>query len=105
MHVQVVTFQLNGVDDAQYRAACDEEVPAFAAISGLLSKTWLADQSTNTYGGVYVWRDRQAMQSFVDGDLFRAVRADPHVTNVTSRDFGVGARERQHSTASLVHTY
>src|SRR5262245_14087607 len=89
MHVQIVNFQLNGIDDAQYRGACEEEAPGFAAIVGLLSKVWLADQSTNTYGGVYIWRDRQAMQSFVDGDLFRAVGADPHLTNVMSRDFSV----------------
>jgi len=89
MHVQIVNFQLNGIDDAQYRTACDEEAPAFAAIPGLLSKIWLADQSSNTYGGVYIWRDRQAMQSFVDGDVFRGFAADPQLNDFTSRDFDV----------------
>jgi hypothetical protein len=89
MHVQIVNFQLNGIDDTEYRRACEEEAPTFAAVAGLLSKIWLADQSTNTYGGVYIWRDRQAMQTFVGSDLFRGFVADPQVNNVISRDFDV----------------
>lgn len=89
MHIQIVNFQLNDIDDQQYRQECDECAPAFAEIPGLISKVWLADRSTNTYGGVYTWRDQQAMQDFVDGDLFRSVEADPHITNLTSRDFDV----------------
>src|SRR5205085_8553740 len=89
MYVQIVNFQLNGIDDAQYRRACEEEAPTLATVPGLLSKIWLADQSTNTYGGVYIWRDRQAMQTFVGSDLFRGIGADPHLTNVTSRDFSI----------------
>ena len=89
MHVQIVNFERNGIDEAQYRAACEEEAPAFALITGLMSKIWLADESTNTYGGVYIWRDRGAMEAFVNGDLFRGFTADPHVSNLTSRDFRV----------------
>ena len=89
MHVLIVNFQLNGFNDAEYRAACDEDAAVFAAIPGLLSKIWLGDQSTNTYGGVYLWRDRTAMDGFVDGDVFRGLQADPRISNVTSRDFDV----------------
>jgi hypothetical protein len=89
MHVQIVNFQLNGLDEAQYRAACEEEAPAFALIPGLLSKIWLADESTNTYGGVYIWRDHNAMEAFVSGDLFRSFTVDPQVSNFMSRDFRV----------------
>jgi heme-degrading monooxygenase HmoA len=89
MHVQIVNFQLNGINEAQYREVCDEVAPAFAAVPGLVSKVWLADQPTNTYGGVYLWRDRQAMQDYLDSELFRGVSADPHLKDLTSRDFGV----------------
>ena len=89
MHIQIVNFQLNGMDDAQYRQACNQEAPTLAALPGLVSKVWLVDQSTNTYGGIYIWRDREAMQDFVDGKIFREICADPHVTNLTSRDFGI----------------
>jgi hypothetical protein len=89
VHIQIVNFHLNGIDDTQYRQSCIQEAPIFAAIPGLLSKVWLVDQSTNTYGGVYTWRDRQAMENFLDSELFREFSVDPHVKDLTSRDSGV----------------
>jgi hypothetical protein len=89
VHIQIVSFQLNGIDEAQYRQACDQEAPAFAALPRLLSKVRLADRSTGTYGGVYTWRDRQAMQDFLESVLFRDIGADPRLQDVTSRDFGI----------------
>jgi hypothetical protein len=89
VHIQIVNFHLNGIDEAQYRAACGQDAPTIAAIPGLVSKVWLADQATNTYGGVYTWRDRQAMEDFLDSELFRELSGDPSVTDLTSRDFGV----------------
>ena len=75
MHVQIVNFQLSGLDEAHYRFGCEDEAPAFAAVPGLLSKVWLA-HSTSTYGGVYMWWDRQALQTLDGSDLFRGIAAD-----------------------------
>jgi hypothetical protein len=102
VHIQIVNFHLNGIDDAEYRQACHQEAPTFAAIPGLLSKVWLADQSTNTYGGIYTWRDRHAMQNFLDGELFRGFSDDPHVMHLTSRDFGVLDAPTQVTRGSVV---
>lgn len=55
MHIQIVNFNLKGVSEADYRALCDQLAPAFAVMPGLISKVWLADAATNTYGGVYTW--------------------------------------------------
>ena len=63
MQVQIINFNLNGIDEAGYRALCDELAPVFGAMPGLLSKVWLADAETNTYGGVYLWEDRAAMEA------------------------------------------
>ena len=89
MYIQVVNFQLKGVNQEEYAKECDAEASTFAAIPGLLSKVWLADPATNTYGGVYTWHDRQAMEDYVQGELFRAVVADPHLEGVTSKGFAV----------------
>ena len=89
MHVQIVTFHLEAMSDREYREVCDGLAPAFAALTGLVSKTWLADVPSNTYGGVYTWRDRQAMQAFADTDLFKGFVADPHFSDITARDFAV----------------
>ena len=90
MHVQIVNFNLNGISDAEFRQACDEQfAPAFANVPGLIYKLWLADPDTNTYGGVYAWRDLEAMQDYLTSDLFKSVAANPNLANITSKDFGI----------------
>jgi hypothetical protein len=89
MHVQIITFRLVDMDEAGYRAACAEMAPAFAALPGLLTKIWLADPATNTYGGVYLFRDREAVEAYGASELFATVAAFPHFADITSRDFAV----------------
>ena len=57
MHIQVVNFHLNDLSDAEFRGLCDEVAPAFAEVPGLISKVWLENASTNTYGGIYTWEE------------------------------------------------
>ena len=89
MHIQILNFQLNDIDDQQYRQDCDECAPAFAEVPGLISKIWLADPSTNTYGGVYTWASRDKMDEYAKSDLFRAVASNPNLAGIISIDFGV----------------
>jgi hypothetical protein len=89
VHIQIVTFQLANLADDEYRLACDSLAPTFAAVPGLLSKVWLADTSSRTYGGVYTWADRASMDAFAAGDLFASVAANPSFVGITSHDFSV----------------
>ncbi len=87
MHIQIVTFQLNGVTEDEYRASCEDVVSAFADLPGLVSKMWLRDPRTGTYGGLYLWRDRQSYEQYVTGDIFKNIQDDETLNNVHSRDF------------------
>ncbi len=89
MHVQIINFHLAGVTEADYRAHCDEVAPAFAEVPGLISKVWLANPATNTYGGVYTWVTRDAMDEYAKSDLFKAVATNPNLAGITSIDFDV----------------
>jgi Putative mono-oxygenase ydhR len=89
MHIQVVNFHLSGLSEADYRALCDEVAPAFGEVPGLISKMWLANRSTNTYGGVYTWASREAMEEFSQSELFGAVAANKNLADITSVDFDV----------------
>lgn len=89
MELQVVTYRLMGMTTEQYGAFCDRIAPSIAMLPGLMSKVWLADESTNTYGGLYTWRDRAATESFLKGDLFRLLVDHPHLADLTSRVFSV----------------
>jgi Putative mono-oxygenase ydhR len=88
-HIQVVTFQLAGLEPEAYRAHCEVAAPAFAEIAGLRAKAWLANPSTNTYGGVYAWKSREEMEAYLSGPIFGALLAHPGIGEVTTRDFEV----------------
>ena len=89
MHIQVINFNLDGIDRTEYEAVCDELAETFAALPGLISKHWIANDDTNTYGGIYIWESRDAYQSFLNSELFAGVGANPALANVESKDFGV----------------
>lgn len=89
MHVQIVTFDVTGLTDEGYLEAGAQLAPAIAEMPGLIAKIWLAEPEGNGYGGVYLWRDRAAMEGYIASDLFQAVAAFPHFTNIASRDFAV----------------
>jgi len=89
MHMQVITFKLDGIDDAAYQAHAEQNAPAFAALPGLRAKIWLASQQANIYGGIYAWDDVTAMRAYQGGKIFQGLQANPHMVEVTVRDFSV----------------
>jgi hypothetical protein len=88
-HIQIVTFQLAGVEPDAYRKHCEASAPVFAEIPGLHAKAWLANPSTNTYAGLYAWESREAMEAYGSGPIFGALLANPGLAHVTTREFGV----------------
>jgi len=89
MHIQIVNFNLKGLSDQEFRKFGEETAATFAALPGLISKVYLADPATNTYGGVYTWRSRADMENYLKTDLYKGLVNHPNLENVTSRDFGV----------------
>ena len=89
MHIQVITFKLDGIDEAAYEAHAEQNAPAFAAMPGLRAKIWLANQPANTYGGIYAFDDVAAMRAYQGGKIFQELQANPHMIDVTVRDFSV----------------
>ena len=89
MHMQVITFKLNGIDDAAYQAHTEQNAPVFAALPGLRAKIWLANQQANTYGGIYTWGDVAAMRDYQGGEILQGLRANPHMIDVSVSDFSV----------------
>jgi len=89
MHSLIINFNIQGISHDQYKGACDELAATFATIPGLISKQWLANEETNTYGGVYLWRDREAMEAFKSSEIFSQVANNPAFTDVTATDFEI----------------
>lgn len=88
MHVLIINFSLDGLPHEDYLKIADELAPAFAEVSGLKSKTWLADQENNVYGGVYLFESKQALDDYCGGELFAGVGSNPSFTNISVRAFG-----------------
>jgi heme-degrading monooxygenase HmoA len=89
MYVLIVNFNLKDVDEAQYARMCDAVAPAFAAVPGLASKLWIKNADTGTYGGVYLFESRDALNRFQETDLFRSLAVNKNLTNITADDFEV----------------
>jgi hypothetical protein len=90
MHVLIVNFNLTDMTGEEWALEdAPRLAPAFANLPGLVSKIWLANDKTNTYGGIYLWTHRGAMDEFLASDLAAAVRAHPHLRNLTLRYFAV----------------
>ncbi len=89
MHIQIITFSLEGISEQDYLQLIESAAPAFAELPGLVHKTWLANAETNTYGGVYLWQDRESMESYPETDIFKQMAANPYFKDFTTREFDV----------------
>jgi len=89
VHIQIVSFNLKDMTVSEYEELCNEVAGAFAQVPGLLSKVWLADREANTFGGIYTWRDEQALRRYEATELFQNVVRNPHFANITAREFSV----------------
>lgn len=90
MQAQIITYQLNDISQADYlKQMVEPDAPVLANVNGLISKVWLSDVDKNSFGGFYLWESKEAMNSFMNSDLVKAVVSRPFVKNVSSVDYEV----------------
>lgn len=87
MHVQIVTYRVEGVTDADFIEANMEFAAAMAAVPGLLAKVWLKQPDGDGYGGLYLWRDREAYEAFLASELWGEVLNDASMLDVESAEY------------------
>ena len=87
MHILIVRFSLEGLSHADFIASTDEAAQHWAQIPGLISKQWLSSEETNTYGGVYLFESKEAMQTYKDSELCVQLLATPSFTNFDVTDY------------------
>jgi hypothetical protein len=88
MHVLIITFTLTALDDAAYRQHAETLAPHFLQVPGLVSKTWLADEASNTYGGVYFFADAASVQEYLESAIVTGLKANPAFAELSIRTFG-----------------
>lgn len=87
MHVQVVTYALEGMDEGEYLDISNELAPGFSGIPGLQAKIWLDDPDRGRYGAVYFWEDKESMERFLRSNLFEGT--NPQFAGVESEGFSI----------------
>jgi hypothetical protein len=84
----IVTFTTEATID-EFTSANEGDAPAFADVDGLLAKIWIADPDTNTYGGIKLFRDSAAVDTYLESDIFKSIVEDPSVEDATYRRYQV----------------
>ncbi len=74
MHAVLITFQSTAEPDALAGPFTDF-AHALGAVPGLLTKTWLQDDST--LGGFHLFTGREAAEAYLDGALIAELTANP----------------------------
>ena len=93
MQAQLITYQLNNISQEEYlKQMVEPDAPILAKVKGLISKVWLTDEEKNTFGGFYLWENKNAMEDFMHSELVKAVVSRPFVKNVSSVDFEVNEK-------------
>jgi hypothetical protein len=89
MYVRIVTFRLANLPADAYQAHAAEVAHAFTRWPRLRSKIWLADPDNDTYGGIYLFADRDAADVSRHTDMFRAMTANRHFADLHIAEFEV----------------
>jgi antibiotic biosynthesis monooxygenase (ABM) superfamily enzyme len=89
MHLQVVTYRIADINEADFIAANREFAEMMAAVPGLIAKIWLRGDGADSFGGVYLWQDREAYESFLAGELWAEALNDDSLLDLASHDYGV----------------
>jgi hypothetical protein len=89
VHIRIVTFHLDGIDEDQYQQRALSIAPAFQRWPGLRAKLWLADRSSNRYGGVYLFDSPDDADASRSSELFTGMVAEPAFADLTVDEFSV----------------
>jgi Putative mono-oxygenase ydhR len=89
MHVQLVTYRMADISDPEFVDANQEFAEMVSAVPGLLAKIWLKGAEEGAYGGLYLWEDRAAYESFLGSELWAEVLNDESMLDLASHDYAV----------------
>jgi hypothetical protein len=87
--IQIVQFRLAGISDAEYVGHTELVAPRFRQLPGLVSKVWLANADTNTFGGLYTWHDRAALEQYRASETYAQLTSNPHFVELSDREFTI----------------
>jgi Putative mono-oxygenase ydhR len=88
MQALFITYRVGQVTPAEHAELCAQLAPAFAAVPGLVSLTWLTDDTTRRRAGFYVFADRPSFDAFVASELYEAL-CSHHAVDLNADEYSV----------------
>lgn len=73
----------------QLREAAKSSAAPIAEVDGLLWKIYILNEEGHESGGIYLFRDAESAQAYIDSDIIAGVRQ--HFSNVSIKSFAVMA--------------
>ena len=83
-----VNFKFN-VPRAAYEQAVAPMADDFAAVRGCRWKIWLMNEAESEAGGIYLFDDDAALQTFLSGPLVAQVTSHPALSDFSLKQFEV----------------
>jgi Putative mono-oxygenase ydhR len=88
MPILQVNFKLN-VPIAEYRKICDAVAQPIADVPGLQWKVWLLNEQENEAGGIYLFKDEQALNDYLSGPIVSQIKSHPAFQELNVKRFDV----------------
>jgi hypothetical protein len=88
MKLLQINYQLNSAV-SDFMRESKPVADALANVPGLRWKIWLKNDNENQGGGIYLFEDPEALQSFVQGPIVAKLRSHPAVVDVSLKEFDV----------------
>lgn len=83
-----VNFRFS-VPSAEYEQMANTLAGQFAAVPGLRWKVWIMNEPEREAGGIYLFEDDDALQTYLAGPLAAAVAEHPALTDISAKAFAV----------------
>jgi hypothetical protein len=83
-----VNFKFN-VPKSDYEEAALSLAGQFAAVPGLRWKIWTMNEADNEAGGIYLFADAAALETYLSGPLAAQVKSHPALSDMSVKQFDV----------------
>ena len=77
VYAQIFRYTLALTSDEYQSQFVDPYAESLASIDGLISKTWMADFDKKQFASFYLWRDKDAMDRFMESEAVAHIAQKP----------------------------
>jgi len=90
MSEKILQLNLNfSISRAELEAAWLEVAQPIADVPGLRWKVWLMNEAEQEAGGIYLFENEAAAQSYLAGPIVAALKSSPAVSNISAKLFDI----------------